>query len=847
MAKNPTFFRLKLFIYLVSVELLLPGVVTAFLASRQGLEFTLAISALTTLAGLFGLCIPALLQQKSGLEKKATEILSGMPGRIFSFTLILLMTAFFFVLQPPTRVVLVASPLLICIWLIGVEILLLFDSSQESKHNRNARPFGHKEKMLAIISVFLAYGYLMLPSHIPSWFDGFPWDSPIEFVFAAFLIPLTIAIGWKVFAKRFFVIILVPLFVVKLTILGFLPQSGLGIHAYRSEEAASAHQWDRSYYTFATPGYTQVISRPYYKFREFPVEWTNNHFGFDKNQFWLKLELNGYIHLHEDERLVFAVQGAKQKQGELLDILTQRATSLVFIERIEDADSALYSSIPEAHEVEIQSTILFDNIGRMRMEPILLYPDGSTRSLFESPRVWTSLKGADLSKSQVNAFGFIQNALGLLFVGLMLFGLFTATYTACQGGEISLIDLYLALSSLPLFFVGSLIHKKYLNVLTLSVILAFFIVKLVENFLYRRQFSWKVFLFSIGIALLCLSLALDMYDLRVITNFPPNQDGLEYQTFAHNIYVNLDVFLAGTPPRAYKILFPYIVGFLHILFGHSAAAQLFINTWCAILSCVIIIELAKKCSLTDRVSFGIAVYYLLLLFLPSLYIFYFRFGLIEPFSTTLLLLTYYFAIERRLLGLFIFGSFTVLLRLDYLGMAFASILLTGVSITGSLKNAWAQLFDWLKTNWRLLTTYMASICLPALFVVSGYFLLAPNYMLNASDTAQTSLKSVIEGLIRVIAGGTINDVRERYAEFQAVDVLLISAPLVIGFLVVVASAFPRTSIFKKIDLRLSLLALSLLPAYMVVRPAAYFPRFSLPLLPIDLIMISLFFRFWSQR
>jgi hypothetical protein len=261
MAKNPTFFRLKLFIYLVSVELLLPGVVTAFLASRQGLEFTLAISALTTLAGLFGLCIPALLQQKSGLEKKATEILSGMPGRIFSFTLILLMTAFFFVLQPPTRVVLVASPLLICIWLIGVEILLLFDSSQTSKHTRNARPFGHKEKTLAIISIFLAYGYLMLPSHIPSWFDGFPWDSPIEFVFAAFLILLTIAIGWKVFAKRFFVIILAALFVVKLIILGFLPQSGLGIHAYRSEEAASAHQWDRSYYTFATPGYTQVVAQ----------------------------------------------------------------------------------------------------------------------------------------------------------------------------------------------------------------------------------------------------------------------------------------------------------------------------------------------------------------------------------------------------------------------------------------------------------------------------------------------------------------------------------------------------------------------------------------------------------
>ena len=191
--------------------------------------------------------------------------------------------------------------------------------------------------------------------------------------------------------------------------------------------------------------------------------------------------------------------------------------------------------------------------------------------------------------------------------------------------------------------------------------------------------------------------------------------------------------------------------------------------------------------------------------------------------------------------------FTVLLRLDYLGMAFTSILLTGNSITGSLKYAWAQLFDWLIMNWKLLTTYLASICLTVVFILLGYYLFTPNYMLNAADTDQTSINSIAEGLIRVVAGGTISDLSERAAEFQIVDVLLISIPLVIGFLLVVAAAFPCSWIFQKLDLRLSLLALSLLPAYIIVRPAAYFPRFSLPLLPIDLILIGLFLRFWLMR
>ncbi len=845
MLQNNSVFRFRLFIYLASFELLLSGLITAFLAASHGLASTLAISTLTALAGLPGLFIPVLLKRRNELEIQAMGIFRGMVGRSFPFAVILFLAAFFFAVAPAANAAVALSPLLISAWLIGLEILLLFGPFQASEQGKSASPFGRNEKIMGIISALLAYGFLLLPSRIPTWFNGFPWDSPPEFIFAAFILPLTFIIGWKIFSKRLFVFSLGLLFLVKFIFLTFLPQSGLGIYTFTSEEAVSSRQWDRSYYTFATSGYTQVINRPYSAMREFPVEWINNRFGFDKNQFWLKLELSGYINLQQDERLVFAAQGAKQIQAELLDVATQKIIPLVSVEQIEDIDSKLYESIPESSKVKIQGTLLFDTYGQMRLEPFLLYPDGSIKSLFESPRVWTSLEGANYPVSRVNIFGFILNALGLLFAGLILSGLLIDTRALFWDGKISLVDLYLALSGLPLFFVALLIHKQYLNILALLVILIFYVAKLIDQSLYQRYFSGKVFLFFIGIPLLFLFLALDTYDLRLVTNFPPLQDGLEYQTFAHNIYVNLDIFLANTPPRAYKVLFPYIVGILHILFGHSAAAQLFTNTWCAILSGVLIIELMKELRLTDKVSLGVGVFYLALLFLPSLFIFYFRFGLIEPFSTTLLLLTYYFATRHQRPGMFISGIFTVLLRLDYLGIAFTAILLTATPMLGTLKSAWAQFLGWLRTNWKLLSTYMLALCLPVLLAVLGYFLFVPDYMLNAYDTDQTSFASLFEGLIRVIAGGTIKDLREKFAETPA-DVLLISIPLLIGFLLVLASTFLRTGIFKKLDLRLGLLALSLLPAYIIVRPAAYFPRFSLPLIPLDLIIISLFLHLWSQ-
>jgi len=835
---NPVF-RFRLFIYLAGAELLLSGVITAFLAVRQGLAVTLVIATLVAFAGLLGIFAPTLLKRRNALEKRALDILKGMIGRSFPFIVILLLTVFFLVVAPDANISIVLSPVLVCVWLIGVEILLLFGSFQAYGNDRDVSFFGRKEKKLGILSVLLAYAFLLLPSRVPTWLDGFPWDSPVEFLFAAVILPFTFIIGWRFFAKRFFVFSFLFLLAVKFILFSFLPQAGLGIYAFTNKESASTSKWDRSYYTFLSPNYTQVINRPYYGLREFPIEWINNYFGFDKNHFWLKLELSGYINLQKDERLIFIVQGAKQSQLELLDISTQKTVPLIVVEQIKDADIKLYKSIPESRLVKIQGTLLFDNYGQMRLEPILLYPDGSIKSLFESPRVWTLAQGANYFSNQVYTVVFILTALGVLFSGLIFAGLFTEIQALWKKGEVSLIDLYLASSALPIFLVALLVHKQYMNILALLIILVFYIVKLTDQSIYQRHFSSKAFLLSVGVVLLTLFLALDINDLHLITIFPPAQDGLEYQSFAHNIFVNQDVFLVNTPPRAYKVLFPYFVGFLHILFGHSAAAQFFFNTWCALLSGALIIKLMKEFHLSAKASLGASFFYLVILFLPSLYIFYFRFGLIEPFSTLLLLLTYYFAIKHQRLGMFLTGIFTVLLRLDYLGIAFTAILLTSEPMTGTLKNAWMQFFDWLKTNWKLLTAYWVALCLPVLLVILGYFLFIPNYMLNAYDTEQTSLLSVLEGLIRIIAGGTIADLREKFA-VAPMDVLLITLPLLAGFLIILASVFLRTGVFKKLDLRLGLLALSLLPAYLIVHPTGYLPRFSLSLLPLDLIVIGLF-------
>ncbi|MBI5951535.1 MAG: hypothetical protein HY865_07740 [Chloroflexi bacterium] len=839
MFKNGPGLRFRLFIYLASIEFLLSGTITAFLAVRQGLEATLIISILIAFAGLSGIFIPVLLKQRDNIEKRVMDISKGMIVRSLPFIIIFLLAAFFCFANPDAHTALLLSPLFVCGWLIGVELLLLFDPAQSYEEGGSVRPADSKKKVIGITSALLAYGFLLLPSHIPTWLDGIPWDTSIEFVFGAFALPLIFITGWKFFAKRFYIFSFGFLLLVKFVLFSLLPQAGLGIYAFSNEESFLTSQWERSYQTLAIPGYTEVINRPYYGLREFPIEWINKRFGFEENEFWLKLELSGYINLQKNERLVFIAQGARSIQVEFLDTNTQETVPIEFIEKIEDANDKLYESIPNTREVKIQGTLLFDIYGTMRLEPIILYADGSTKSPFKSTRIWTTLDGANYPVNQVNTFSLILDTLSLLFMSLILVGLSIGIRTLWKDGKISMIDLYLASSGLPLFFVVMLVHKQYMNVLALSILLVFFAVKSIELSLRQCHMSGKVFLFSVGIATLFMFIALDIHELRMVNSFPTFHDGHEYQIFAHNIYVNQDIFLVNTPPRAYKVLFPYIVGALHVLFGQSVTPQLFFYAWCAVLSSAILIEIAKELRMTIKASLIAAVYYLLTLFLPSLYMYYFRFGLIEPFSTASLFLTIYFAIKRQRFNMFLTGMVTVLLRLDYLGITFSAILLMSDPMVGAQKATWVQFFDWLKKSWKLLIAYAVALCLPAFIFVLGYFLFTPDYKLNAADTDQTSLMSVVEGMVRVIAGGTPGDLREKISDAPT-DVFLIYLPLLFGFSLVLASVFLRTGILKQLDLRLGLIALSLLPAYIFVRPTVYLPRFSLPLLPIDLILISLF-------
>jgi hypothetical protein len=824
---------------LIAFELVIAGIISAVIAGTQKYESALAISLVTILAG--GICFwfADMTRSKPIIVDGIESFISSRYGRYVLFVPVVLLSVFLFAFEPRGNLVIALAPVLLCLWLIGLELIWFFPVRWD------ATPQNPQRNWLSFFALLLVYGFLLIPAHIPSLLDGVLWNQKFEFMAAMLFIPIAFIINWSFFAKRRITVVLLGLLLIKLLISSFIPQSGLGVRVFKDADAFAAGVWEKSYQTWLSPAYTDVMQSPYHSMRELPVDWVNNRFGFDFDQFWMTLQLDGTIRIPDDGRFVLLVRGASQTQLELVDLKSHLKTSATVVENAKSLDKNLYIQLPESKSFNLHGVILYKRFGEARLEPLIMYPDGSTKSVFENAGVWLSSENI-IMQSQVVFFRSVLDFFSLILIGIISLGFLLGLADLLSKNKLSNADLYLALTSCMAYYIADLIPKQQLSFFVIGLLFVILIVKFFDYKFSPSEPSFRSFLVLAGIIFLAAFITLDISGLRAMSIFPPAQDGLEYQTFGRYIFAYGDIFLAQTPPRAYKILFPYLVGLLHLLFGQSVSAQLFLNAWCAILSSGLTFQLARFFKLPSKFALTVSILLPLILCLPASFIYYYRFGLIEPVAILCLLATMYFAATQNLAWMFFTGILTVLFRLDYLGVTFAAILLTAPSMTGTAQQVWKLLLDWGIKKWKLIAVYMVSLVTPPLVIVFGYFLLIPNYMLNASDTHQSSPQTVLESVSRVVIGGTPFEIFTKFTA-NPLDTLLIVIPLAGGFIIALASLLFRKGIFSKLDLRLGLLIPAILPAYVVVRPAAYFPRFSFSLLPLDLIMIGLLVYFSSSK
>lgn len=812
------------FFRLTGVELILAGAWTLFIALSQGLRTTTLLAMVVTMAGLAVLSAPFL--SKSYLANLGS-VLGGRFGRFASLSIPVLLSVFLFLRAPSIEALKIMGPILACIWLVGIEVLFFFQPPIEAK------PEQSPSNNLSILSVLLGYGILLIPSRVFSLFDGAPWNTPLEFITATLILPFAFFFGKKMLSSKSITLLFTLLLIVKLGAFFFSPQAGLGVRVYFSQEALDSGAWQRTYESFPNSEYSQIMRLPYRSFYEFPIESINRH-GFDRDSFWMTLEFSGVISLEEDERLIVLVQGASERRIELVDGATGTRLDVSTAKSIEELNADLFHEVPPyVGNAQLTGSLRFTSYGNGRFEPVILRSDGSVQSAFS--QLWLSPSAAEFPASR---FRLMQDLIALLVLAVVSFSLLAGLFAAFQIGTLDLPDFYLALTGFMLYYLSGVAAGPNIHLFLLASSLVLTLAKFLGFTLRAQPYSTEGYLFSLGLPILMMFLPLDIPSLQSVVPIPQYQDAMEYQMLARNIYVGGDAFLLQSPPWAYKVLFPYMAGLLHVLFGQSLSAQFFLNIWSAILSVALMVELAGYFGLSRRNSFIAASVFFLLLLLPVSFTYYFRFGLIEPVSIMTLLLVAHLAKERRFGAMFVVGVVTGMLRLNFAGAIFTAITFLAPPFTDGFAQAWGSFFQWLRSSWKRWAAYLVAIPFPSLLIAFIYRQFHSNYTLTHEMNDQTSVGSVLMSLASVVVGGDQEFLQNQIRK-NPLDLVLITLPILFGLIVALISLVYRQRVFEKIDLRLSLFLVSMLPVYAVLKPIGYFPRYSWSFLPPALILLGL--------
>ena len=853
-------YRLETFFSLVGTQFAVVAFITAFFpllftvslgdASNQRTRVIIVLMA-ALIAGLFYsglLFIRIKLGHRDNLEK------------IFSQKWLLLVIAFLpflingilsFDIISPEKIFQLFG-LLLSFWVSCLEFLLFFSGYQSVK-NQLQNTECKKQQPLIILGMSLFYIFLLIPSRVYSFMDGIPLEKPLEFVLATLLIPLLFIINKSFYSRRYILITTIVLLILKLVVAFSLPESGLNVQFFTNGQNLADGKAERSYTSIYHPDVSQIMRAPYENTRQFPFSLLSDKIldNINDNFPTVFLTIQGSGRLEKGEKIFFQTAGLKQGNVIITDRNSGKDYSYDFATL---RDGIVNPEIPNLTEFKISGTLVFNNTFKYSLIPMIQYPDGTQADLFQSDRVWTSADYVDKSPQFLLLAEWLVFFINLIMLAEIFFGLIQSILKLEQIQHIRITDIFLFSSSMMFLLVPKILGKdfkvttpyKMLSLEVIKLTLPIVVILLIAGIVVLLEQKTRnhssenpelKYLFSIGIMILMIFFVLNFTTLRETNVFSHVDDPHEYQNFANNIFVHGDWFLLSTPPRAYKVLFPYIVGILHVIFGASSSAQLFLNAWCCVLSGMLLIKLLKDSGCRPVLAFSSAWIFTIILYGIFSYR-YFQFGLIEPLATYFLVLTFRFA-QKQQAGWLVFSAIiTILLHMDYAGPVIAAVLFYFEPLTGSVGSVWKKAYQSLGLHWKQIGIYLVAILLPSLIIILFYFTMTPNYWLGGSDTKHTSINSIIDGWFRIAAGGNSAEIYFNFTWFPLLTILTTST-LILGTFTGLLAAIIRPKFIQNLDLKWSIVLVSLFAVYIFVRPTAYSPRFSTPLLPIVMMILTI--------
>jgi hypothetical protein len=688
-----------------------------------------------------------------------------------------------------------------------------------------------------LLSLLCLGGVLMLPSGVASALNGLPWMKPGEALIVCAALPLLLLLDrtWLRFRPAvFFIAVLLCL---KLVLALYAPQAGWCLRIHSGPESARNGIAERTWEGIWRSGCSAILAKPYVDARDFPAEWLNRLDKKERRETTPHVFVAGYAVVPRGWGLAVAAGGmrggllrAHDESGRLLEVPLVKEPS--------QANSLNPAELPSGL-LSVSGRLAYGPLGgsNWALIPLLVGPKGQVVPASGRGVLWRDRAGADLNPDWLKRLAFMAKAV-VWGLGLWLLGwLFSALIRLSQKRVLNSSVLWAMLAG---FLIWWLLPRVGHDPLFVPHGAAFAALGVLTVLGFRKNAvqpasQGLAALLVIGPLLLIHFGSQWAAEAGRFSLYTVGDDWLTYQRHAYDIVLGQDYLMAKRQPILYEQpLYRYVVAFLHVFFGQSAMAQNLLDVWSAIGATGLCAVLTHR--LGGKAAWGFLAAWLYVNYeLGDRFLLHIGLGLQEHTAMLFMLLAAWGALRARenIAWMWLAGAMAALgfwLRMDHLGVLAGLGLLVIAESCGGFLAAWGGL---IKKAWaarKCLCIYWGLLVAAVFLIILRNWLVGGEWvLLHPANKAflHHALRDNFLSLLYVLDG-------------SAKGSLISARVLWPGTLVGLAALLIRVGPLSGYPLALGLSLAGLLAPYLYVQPSAYFPRWSVHLLPLACVSLALF-------
>lgn len=728
-----------------------------------------------------------------------------------------------------------------------------------------------------ILGVFLLGGVMMLPSGIPSWFDGLPWNGNAEFCVVLGVIPFLFILGRKFLSLRSSIIFLAGILILKTILFVGAPAGGWLVKVYpKMDQERLFYQtgycvyfpyvcqrprhipikrsllhsegWIKTFATAWNQNASGILQKPWEEKLDFPLDWAIPLSFNELDDLNPAVQIEGTLLVPEGKQ--FALVAVGIEEGSLL------ATN-------KEGKNVVLSPAKSFEEAK-QMPLLAD--GSWRVSGTLRY-GGSQWSLIpvwvDSNQVVSSDLGRESMWQDESILSLSSNAKALyvslswvvdVLICLFLFVWAVWTMRLLINEQV----LTMPLASFSIFalcistffgsmfdFVLEMVHSvdltkiSHIGIATTLAGTGFMVWSYFKedyrNF-HPDRLVRSIFLLF-GLPVLFFFFYTWWPQLGNWWTWSSGDDFTAYQFFARRIIVGEEWLSGGQSAMMGKELYPYVTAISYGLFGQSKVSWQMLDVWSVLGAATLLGSFVLKLRLSLFIAFLTSMVYLTMTLIGS-----FRYiigrGLSEYVAMILMLLAAWFLYRARKGGwikIFLATFFGILgywTRQDHLGIIVTMVILTFEPIEGPT-GGWKGYWERFKINWQRLAWYWGGG-----IIIGVGTLCVRNWLLGGDfNFAQTS------GHPRFNEEG-VSPLANFYTILTGNDwpnlPSLSGVTMTLGALVALVVLVWRHKSFLNFPLGLSTALVGLFAPYLFISITAYAPRWSIHFLPLAVLSLMIF-------